>query len=291
MKKTSLKMEEKATAEEYVLSPVSVTDKIENFWPRAPELWFEKAEAVINPQKMSDDSKYQILLSKLNFEVTEQVSDMVLDPPNEKKYEILKAKLISVYWESTNRQIKKLIGEMELRDQQPSHLLRKMRDLARGKVTDETLRVMWKNQLPPSIRSVLAVTDEEDLEKLASIADKVAENITPIHSVASVKTTPGPSNKDDAVIAEIRKLSDRLRKLENTSRGRSRNDRSRRNRSWSRSNFRSTKAMTKDDPNWLCRYHFRFRNKVTKCEQPCNWKKKDSKPAENCVGAVSDGGL
>ncbi|KAJ8707646.1 hypothetical protein PYW07_011323 [Mythimna separata] len=273
-------MEDKATTDEYVLSPVSITDKIEDFWPRSPELWFVKAEAIINPQKMSDESKYRIILSKLNLEVTEQVADILLNPPKEKKYETLKQKLISVYKESAERQIKKLIGEMELGDQRPSYLLRKMRDLARGKVTDETLKVMWKNHLPPSVRGVLAVTDEEDMEKLASIADKVAETITPIHSVSTVKEERGPANDD--MVAAINKLSDRLSKIETDSRGRSRNYGSRRLRSSSRSSSRSRKATAPiDDPNWLCKFHFRYRNRARKCVPPCNWKKKDSKPSEN----------
>lgn len=275
-------MEDKVAADEYSLSPVSITDKLEDFWHRAPELWFTKAEAIINCRKMSDDSKYRIILSKLNLEVTEQVADILLDPPQEKKYEALKKKIISVYKESAERQIKKLIGEMELGDLQPSHLLRKMRDLARGKVTDETLKVMWKNHLPPSVRGVLAVTDEENMEKLASIADKVAETITPIQSVASVKEKPEPLDKDNLVIAEINKLSDRLRKIENGSRGRSRFNRSTRFQSRSRSNSRSRNVKAReDDPNWLCFYHFKFRNKADKCVQPCNWKKKDAKPSEN----------
>lgn len=278
-------MEGKPAADEYFLSPVSITDKIEDFWPRAPELWFTKAEAIINPQKMSDDSKYRIILSKLNLEVTEQVADILLDPPKEKKYETLKQKLISVYKESAERQIKKLIGEMELGDQQPSHLLRKMRDLARGKVTDDTLKVMWKNHLPPSVRGVLAVTDEENMEKLASIADKVAETMTPIHGVACVKEKPGPSDRDNLVLAEINKLSDRLRNIENGYRSRSQNNRPRTSRSRSRSSSRSGRnAMApEDDPNWLCFYHFKFRNKANKCVQPCNWKKADAKvkPSEN----------
>ncbi|KAJ8725115.1 hypothetical protein PYW07_016073 [Mythimna separata] len=273
-------MEDKATTDEYVLSLVSITDKIEDFWPRSPELWFVKAEAIINPQKMSDESKYRIILSKLNLEVTEQVADILLNPPKEKKYETLKQKLISVYKESAERQIKKLIGEMELGDQRPSYLLRKMRDLARGKVTDETLKVMWKNHLPPSVRGVLAVTDEEDMEKLASIADKVAETITPIHSVSTVKEERGPANDD--MVAAINKLSDRLSKIETDSRGRSRNYGSRRLRSSSRSSSRSRKATAPiDDPNWLCKFHFRYRNRARKCVPPCNWKKKDSKPSEN----------
>ncbi|XP_047022631.1 uncharacterized protein LOC124632023 [Helicoverpa zea] len=172
---------------------------------------------------------------------------------------------------------------MELGDQKPSQLLRKMQDLARGRVNNETLIVMWQNHLPNSVRGVLAVTEEKDLEKLASIADKIMETTTPIYSVATVKQEPGPSGSQDQIISAINKLSDRLQNLESRSRGRSNNWRRnnfRRNRSRSGSRSRTRKF---EDPNWLCFYHYKYRSKATKCVDPCNWKKKHDKdkPAEN----------
>ncbi|CAG4973871.1 unnamed protein product [Colias eurytheme] len=64
---------------------------------------------------------------------------------------------------------------MELGDQKPSQLTRKMQDLALGRVTTETLLVLCQNLLPPAIRAVLAVSDSKSEDILASIADKVME--------------------------------------------------------------------------------------------------------------------
>ncbi|XP_047030497.1 uncharacterized protein LOC124637840 [Helicoverpa zea] len=275
--------DKKVVIEEHQLSSISITARIPEFWKKSPRTWFIQAEAVLNPQKMSDESKYQVLISKLPPDAVEQVTQILVDPPEKNKYETLKNKLIFIYQESEERQVKKLIGEMELGDQKPSQLLRKMQDLARGRVNNETLIVMWQKHLPNSVRGVLAVTEEKDLEKLASIADKIMETTTPIHSVATVKQEPGPSGSQDQIISAINKLSDRLQNLESRSRGRSNNWRRnnfRRNRSRSGSRSRTRKF---EDPNWLCFYHYKYRSKATKCVDPCNWKKKHDKdkPAEN----------
>ncbi|XP_022818795.1 uncharacterized protein LOC111351227 [Spodoptera litura] len=205
--------DKKVVIEEHQLSSISVTARIPEFWKKSPKTWFIQAEAVLNPQKMSDESRYQVIILKLPQDVVEQVTEILLNPPEKNKYETLKNKLIFIYQESEERQVKKLIGEMELGDQKPSQLLRKMQDLARGRITNETLIVMWQNHLPTSVRGVLAVTEEKDLEKLASIADKVMETTTPINSVATVKQEPDPSGSQDQIISAINKLSDRLQKF------------------------------------------------------------------------------
>ncbi|GBP91735.1 hypothetical protein EVAR_92012_1 [Eumeta japonica] len=72
-------------------------------------------------------------------------------------------------------QLQKLLSEVELGDQ-GRRLLRRMRDLVRTKIPDNTLRVMWTGHLPTAVRAVLAVSDTKDLDNLAAVADKIIEN-------------------------------------------------------------------------------------------------------------------
>lgn len=51
---------------------------------------------------------------------------------------------------------------MELGDQRPSQLLRRMRDLARDKIPDETFRIMWQGHLSSSVRAGLAVSEVKE---------------------------------------------------------------------------------------------------------------------------------
>ncbi|CAH2098505.1 unnamed protein product [Euphydryas editha] len=127
---------------------------------------------------------------------------------------------------------------MELGDQKP-HLLRRMRDLARDRISDATLRILWTNHLPPHIRSVRAVSDsfstKAALEELALLADKMLEQH---REVAAVSTTLPPQTSASQIvdtqflINEIRKLSIEIVKLK----ARPSHQNFRRNRSRSRNN-------------------------------------------------------
>ncbi|XP_028170712.1 uncharacterized protein LOC114360286, partial [Ostrinia furnacalis] len=175
------------------LSAVTVSSRIPDFWRDQPRLWFVQCEAILGPQKLSDEARYNLVVTKLGKEVVEQVSDILLKPPESGKFEALKTRLMTVYEESEMRQFQKLLSEMELGDQKPSQLLRRMSDLARDKIPDETLKIMWQSHLPSSVRAVLAVSDVQVLDKLAAIADKVMETSRPIQ-ISEVQASPSTSS-------------------------------------------------------------------------------------------------
>lgn len=88
---------------------------------------------------------------------------------------MIKKRLITAYSDSRERQIKKLLSEVELGDQKPSQLLREMRALADNRITEEVLRTLWRQRLPTHIQIVLSASDDVALDKMAGIADKVAD--------------------------------------------------------------------------------------------------------------------
>lgn len=252
------------------VSAVSVTARIPDFWKDAPRVWFIQTEAVLQPQHLGDEAKYQLVIAKLGKEVIHQVTDILIEPPSSNKYNTLKRRLLDIYEEFEVRKIQKLIGEMDLGEQKPSQLLRRMQELAGSKIAKETLAILWQNHLPTSVRSVLTVTDSKELDTLATIADKVMESLLPAHTVAAVEQIPGGAATN--IISEIQKLSNRIKHLE-MRRPRSRSRCNHRGRGRSRTRSRAGRSgRSPADPDWLCFYHFRYKNKASKCVAPCNWK-------------------
>lgn len=250
------------------LAAISLSSRIPEFWTDQPRVWYIQLEALLAPQKLGDAAKFNLVVTKLGKEVIQQVTDILISPPADGSYELLKRKLLAIYEESENRQIQKLIGEMELGEQKPSQLLRKMQDLARGRIGDETLIVLWQNHLPASVRGVLAATEATDPDRLATVADKVVENMRP----QQVSVVTAAHSHDSMILAEIAKLSARMDQMQ---RSRPQNRRGRggfRGRSRSRGRSGSRARRTPDSPDWLCTYHYRFRTRATRCEQPCSWK-------------------
>ncbi|XP_052747099.1 uncharacterized protein LOC128199868 [Bicyclus anynana] len=253
------------------LAAITLSSKIPDFWTDQPRVWFIRTEAMLAPQKLSDDARYDLVVSKLNKEAIQQVTDLLIEPPPTKKFDTLKARLLKIYEESKNRQLQKLISEMELGEQKPSQLLRRMRELAKDSIPDDTLRILWQGHLPSSVRAVLAVSEIKELEHLSSIADNVYETTRTTHNVSEI--TQPPTTDTDRILAEIAKLTVKVNELERSrSRSRPRRWNYDRSRSASRTRDPSEPRRTPDSPGWLCFYHNRFRGKARKCTEPCAWK-------------------
>lgn len=262
-----------------IISSLSIANKIPDFWPENPRLWFVQVEAILAPQKTSDANKYYMVVAKLSKEAIQQVADIVGNPPECNKFDTLKKRLLQIYEESETRQIQKLVSEVELGDQKPSHLLRKMKELARNKIEEDTLKILWQGHLPPSVRAVLTVTSTKDLEELAIIADKIMDTHqqTQINEVA--RNSAGTTTAYDiaAIMTEIAKIN---LKIEEMDRGRGRSMTRSRNgyRRFSTHRSQSKSRRTPQDSDWLCSYHWRYRSRARKCAAPCNWKTKDQSP-------------
>lgn len=256
---------------------ISLSARIPEFWTDQPRLWFSQFEAAVFPQKASDESKYQLLISKLGKQAIQQVSDILDTPPETNKYVSLKQRLMHVYEESENRRIQRLIGDMRLGDQKPSQLLRQMKNLAKSKIADDTVLVLWQNHLPTSVRSVLAATTLTDVDKLADVADKVMETSKPID-------ISGISVNESSLASALEKLTVEVAELrkDNTSMRRNFNQQGQGSRSRSRS--RSRRPFTRpnaNDKKRLCYFHHRFGKNAQKCREPCSWVKPQEKSQGN----------
>lgn len=255
------------------LAAISVQSRLLPFWREIPRAWFIQFEAVVDPLKTSDDQKYRYVLQQLQNTDLQQLTDILYNPPETGKYNAVKNRLLTVYDQSDVKNFQKLISGLELGDQKPTQLLRRMRELGSGMITDEGLKIEWLNHLPTQMRVVLSVNSEATLDTLAAMADKMAEYTEPA-TVAAVSTT----TQDTVTSTQLKILSKQMEKLcleVAELRGRSRErHRSRftpfKSRSRSQSRRRSNQPSVKPgDPTWECKYHFRFGDKAKRCESPC----------------------
>lgn len=257
------------------IAAITVSSRVPDFWVDQPRLWFYQVEAILAPQKLSDEAKFNMVITKLTKEVIQQLTDLLQLPTSARRYDTLKERLLTIYEESETRQVQKLISEMELGEQRPSQLLRRMRDLARGKIPDDTLKILWVSHLPPPVRAIITVADSADLDVLARIADKVMETQGSPCSISEVKvtpSTPASSSMDfTAIINEIRRINKRLDSMQSNAGQTNRRGRSQSRRRSNNSSHKNNHAT--GNPNWQCFYHFRFKEKANKCVSPCNWKK------------------
>lgn len=244
-----------------------VSVKVPPFWSDSPEIWFAQIEAQFSIAHVRTDiSKFNTIVGAIESKVLGQVSDAVLNPPDENRYENLKRVIISRFSDSEQCKMRKLLSEMSLGDQKPSQLLNEMKRLGGTKITDEFLKTLWLQNLPQQVRAILS-TNDVDLTPLAAMADKIME-VGQFANVYSVDSSTPSSSRPCSEIASLEKRIDQLaRTIEKLQIRPSR----------SRSNYRSSSSRRSSTParekpqHEICWYHYKFGSAATKCRDPCSF--------------------
>lgn len=255
--------------------------KLPVFWPARPKLWFIQAEVRFHKQRITSDLvKYYDIIDALDARSLEQVADIVEAPPATDKYLNLKTKLIERFSESEEKQLTKLLTEIELDDKKPTQLLREMRACAGPAISDGLLWSLWKKRLPTNVRCVLSACSEPDLTKAAEIADKIIEasaqtcSVTTAPAVVSaVNKNPGTLSLETRMAALERgmlaiersfvELSTHVKSKQTNQKDAGTREPRSRQRSSSRT---STKGAD------ICFFHTKFGAKAKRCRSPCSFK-------------------
>lgn len=138
-------------------------------------------------------------------------SDILLRPPTDKSYDVLKYAILSRTGCSEEKKLKELLTDVTLGNNKPSQVLRRMQTLLGAhKMSDAVLKQLWIHKLDTDTTQILAVlTDDVDLEKLAAIADRISDT-RPMHRISSVQSTELSTTSTERQISlltpEIKKL-------------------------------------------------------------------------------------
>lgn len=237
--------------------------KLPPFWDKHAVLWFANIEAQFVVSGITQDTtKYYSVISALTSDILSYASDIVLEPPPTEKYQKLKSRLIAEFSDSDQRRIKAVLSELTLGDDKPSHLLRKMRELAGRAVGEDFLKTLWLQRLPNQAQVILSVS-EDSLDKLALMADK-------IHETANMNIDEVRCSKLEASfeVSELRaQIAELTKQVERLSRGREQYKRD------PTPHRRRSRTPKKHDKCW---YHFKFGNDAKHCRSPCSYKKQEN---------------
>ncbi|GFW85499.1 hypothetical protein TNCV_145441 [Trichonephila clavipes] len=247
------------------------------FWKSNVRLWIAQCDHAFTFSGISsDDTKYSALVANLDAETLSYVSDIVLSPSNSDKYHTLSQRLITQFSDSETQKIKKLLTDLQLGDEKPSHLLRKMKELSNGQLQDDFLQSLWLQRMPPHIQTVLSASSEP-LDKLAIIADKVSEVVGSSSTICAATIVPPPSQSSscsvqpnmDSLARQIQELSLQVAEL-TRERNSSRHQRYSSDRRRSHSRSRSVNRGS-----GICYYHRRYKEQARKCVSPCAFVQKN----------------
>lgn len=251
-----------------------LTSKVPAFWPRNPKGWFRRVEALFKTSNITTEmTKYTHLISALDEEYASVIDDILDDLDNDGKYTRVKEALIQRLSDSDSQRIQKLLAPLQMGDQAPSQLLRKMKTIAGDlKVTDDLLKSLWLSRLPSDTQRMLAtVSDDRTLNDLADTADRI-HNVSPSGGQIAAVAASEPSSDLEKILKKLENIDSRVRRIEQqNSQNRGRSQR----RSQTPARSASRKREDVDGDKELCWYHFKFGEKSTKCREPCNWSSKN----------------
>ena len=208
--------------------------------------------------------KADFVIAELDEEVIGAIKDLITKIPQpEDLYLQIKQRIISTFATSAEENLRKLLKGQIVTDGKPSLILNGFRGLNDGKCNDEILRSIFTEHLPATTRAIMAASEISDLNRLAELADKIAENTSSVENsvVAAVDTPVASSSALSELRDEIKALSKRLEKLE-------RKINTRHSRSQSKSKWKNKTARNKSKEK-LCRSHEKYPDNPLHCNPSC----------------------
>ena len=272
-----------------------------SFWRAKPRVWFDQFESLMEVHRVSSDNmKFHLTVSALDADTLTTVSDIYRSPPATDKYKTLKEAILERLTDSPDKQLNTLLHEIQLGDQKPSELYRRMYELAEGRAPEDVLRLRWLSLLPSYVQNVLKIFKSQSLSETISAADQLMEtpigmnpfsvNSTSAHTTSSPLQSRSPSpgvyatqHQDDPegiriLLAQLIGVSrEILGKVSannnnnynhNNSRGRGRGRSNSRSYSGDR---RSRSSSANPQSGCACWYHRIFGTEARQCKPPCSF--------------------
>lgn len=250
------------------LSNVQV--RLPPFWPKNPAVWFTQVEALFDLRRITAQrTKYLHVVSTLPSEVADEFDDVLNLPHATRPYDHFKTIVLTRKTVSERSRLQQLLNAEELGDRRPSQLLHRMRQLLGDSMQESEsplLRELFLQRLPQNLLPVLAAAGDMPLEKLAELADRIAEYSRTGPTVAAAAAmTPDTEARHSRLEEKIEQLSATIAAMRTSAPGRSHGN----SRSRSRSRSRGNRDV-------YCWYHVRFGASARKCREPCRWQENTS---------------
>jgi hypothetical protein len=272
--------EENGAASMELLS-VSVASRIPPFWKDIPKIWFAQFESIIAPQKVSKETKYDLVIGKLGREELMLVSDML--EGRDRDYDALKKRLLHCLQISSDEQFDKLMRDTQLGEQKPSQLYRRMAEMAKSSAVESaTVKKLWLRRLPASVRNALVAHEESGMEELTSLADKIM-----INAKQCAIDALGDNSQDTDLRQEIKNMTQKFGQL---------NAEVSSIREQQTATRQADSGFRRFPPDFqpprqkrLCRFHQQFGRFARNCQQPCAWQNREPSrtPAQRQRGGTS----
>jgi len=132
-----------------------------------PEIWFSILNKTLKENGIINDTgKFTYALTAIGSKFYNKIRNIILNPPQNRSYEILKFELIKRVSSPQEEKTRHPLEFEGIVDRKPSQFLRHLRNLANNAVNDDFLRTIWINRLPNYLLILLDKLEYHCINKL-----------------------------------------------------------------------------------------------------------------------------
>ena len=155
--------------------------RISRFFPEDPASFFVIVEASFRQAHINlESTKADYLVANLGHDLIPHIKHILeLEPRPRDIYTQIEARLIASFSTSAETRLRRLLKGEVISEGKPSLLLTRLRALNDGSCTDTIIKSVFLQQMPFHAHAILAISNVEDLQELANLADKVSEASQP----------------------------------------------------------------------------------------------------------------
>ena len=115
-------------------------------------------------------------MSILPQDTITEVRELIITPPTEKPYDVLRETVTTSVTASTHKRISQLLEQETIGDSKPSQFLKRLQKLAEGATDKSIVKHIFFQRIPTQYKVAIAAQDEyTPVEQLAVIADHIAD--------------------------------------------------------------------------------------------------------------------
>lgn len=205
----------------------------------------------------------------MNNEALNPAESVLLNLPEQGKYQKFKETLLAHFTISKEKRCKKLMTGLQLGDRKPSMLLKEMESLGDNRLHADYLSMLGMQHLPSEIQVTLAAVKDLTNPAVAELADRIQDVRSP--AVAYIGIAAVNAGKSANTVNEQVTLGDLVARIDALKVGfdelrRSRSPSLSKHRTRARSHLRT--GLQKHD-NELCYYRNKFDKDARKFRKPC----------------------
>lgn len=269
------------------------TFKLPKFIHKNPNFWFEIIETNFSqnhPKIEKEETKYRYFISGLEDEKLLDLAAKYHSSKGEKTFSKIKAFMIKELMGNHDERIRQLLEDKEIGSMKPTEFLAEMRRTAGDTAIGEgILRNLFIKKLPERARAILAVLKTDNVDELATAADKIMAELDYRVSAIQTQAPPTPPSVTPSQVLpvspspitsptltpieqSIQFLINEIKELKASrdSRPHRRDDDRSRGRNFDRRRGRS-KSRDPNQPRLVegtshCWYHHKFGKNATKCD-------------------------